>query len=468
MARRTDCIFCGKETGSREHTFPAALGGRRENKGILCEGCNNGFSHLDGLLAARLSALNGLIGVRGDREDVPRLAKVEHPSEGILHADMTGRLSRPSPKVIAEAPLDETSTRIEVAFANLRQYEDWRQALRREGKRVRVHERKEVERYFDANVRVNLSFDGDENLRSIGRIALNFFATLWPDDARSPALESFKSYIKKGKSSPGDGAHVFWTPAGTFPLPAPANPFAHRILFIINGSQKTAYARVCLFNAYDFVVQFGVTGQNSDACKLITIDPLAEHAQDGVDVSVCDLPLDEFPCSLPPGSIAISKATAEMSTARVAALFEAIRDRQWTLGTAGLVDKLNLTRSAEPGERLTLICEQLKEHEARLYRLMTSVSDLLRERHKDSDLLAFFDWLTALDGTQEDGLSTQARGFLQLAVRVVSHRLTERLNVGELTEQELRELLDGVEGIRVVGTLMSEGARRIFAEDTDA
>ena len=34
MARRSDCIYCTQATGSREHNFPAALGGRRVNKGI--------------------------------------------------------------------------------------------------------------------------------------------------------------------------------------------------------------------------------------------------------------------------------------------------------------------------------------------------------------------------------------------------------------------------------------------------
>jgi hypothetical protein len=51
------CIICGGAAGSREHVFPAALGGGRVNKGIYCGTHNNGFSPLAAILSAQLTLL---------------------------------------------------------------------------------------------------------------------------------------------------------------------------------------------------------------------------------------------------------------------------------------------------------------------------------------------------------------------------------------------------------------------------
>jgi hypothetical protein len=66
-----DCVICGKPAGSKEHVFPAALGGRRTNKGIYCGTHNNGYSPLAAALSAQLKAINALLGVRGDHASVP-------------------------------------------------------------------------------------------------------------------------------------------------------------------------------------------------------------------------------------------------------------------------------------------------------------------------------------------------------------------------------------------------------------
>ena len=63
------CIICGRRAGSREHTFPAALGGRRTNKGIYCGTHNQGFSHLANIITQQLKSINALLVVRPDHED---------------------------------------------------------------------------------------------------------------------------------------------------------------------------------------------------------------------------------------------------------------------------------------------------------------------------------------------------------------------------------------------------------------
>ena len=65
------CIICGGRTGSREHIFPAALGGRRTNKGIYCGGHNNAYAGLAGIISEQLAFFNAMLGVVEDHADAP-------------------------------------------------------------------------------------------------------------------------------------------------------------------------------------------------------------------------------------------------------------------------------------------------------------------------------------------------------------------------------------------------------------
>jgi hypothetical protein len=77
-----DCIICAGPTGSREHIFPAALGGRRTNKGIYCGAHNEGFSPLAAILSNQLSVIDGLLVVRGDHSDGPHSFEIVDPVDG--------------------------------------------------------------------------------------------------------------------------------------------------------------------------------------------------------------------------------------------------------------------------------------------------------------------------------------------------------------------------------------------------
>lgn len=67
MARRT-CIICAEPAGSREHLFPAALGGRRVNKRIYCAHHNHALADGAGVLAEQLRTINAILMVESDRD----------------------------------------------------------------------------------------------------------------------------------------------------------------------------------------------------------------------------------------------------------------------------------------------------------------------------------------------------------------------------------------------------------------
>ncbi len=52
------CIICGGSANSREHIFPAGLGGLRLNRGIYCEQHNNAFSDQADIPSFQFGILN--------------------------------------------------------------------------------------------------------------------------------------------------------------------------------------------------------------------------------------------------------------------------------------------------------------------------------------------------------------------------------------------------------------------------
>lgn len=96
------CIICGGPANSREHIFPAALGGLRVNRGIYCEQHNNGFSDHANVLSRQFEVLNAQLGIR-DRDGQPRVARVTTRAgdEFIISGGQTRR--------VGAAPADATT-----------------------------------------------------------------------------------------------------------------------------------------------------------------------------------------------------------------------------------------------------------------------------------------------------------------------------------------------------------------------
>ena len=69
MATNRACNICGEPAKSNEHIFPAALGGRRTNRGIYCHDHNTSFGKLVARLEPQLAMMNGALEVRPDRKD---------------------------------------------------------------------------------------------------------------------------------------------------------------------------------------------------------------------------------------------------------------------------------------------------------------------------------------------------------------------------------------------------------------
>jgi hypothetical protein len=225
------CIICGRRAGSHEHIFPAALGGRRTNKGIYCGPHNQSFSPSAKVLAAQLKAINSLIAVRPDHSDEPALFEFIG-TDGVAYNLSGDRIELAKPHVAEQTPTGST-----LHFRDQRQFEEWVAEQRAAGIRVEVNALREERRYSTGHIPIHLSLGGREGLRAIGYVALTFLAHHFPELARQVGLSPFKQFVQNlGSDQP-----VWWDGADAL-NDLPANPFAfgHTIALTVAGSRKEA------------------------------------------------------------------------------------------------------------------------------------------------------------------------------------------------------------------------------------
>lgn len=457
--RRTDCIYCGADTGSREHTFPAALGGRRVNKGILCGSCNAKFSPLDALLSRQLGFLNGVIGVRPDRADEPRPAQVDSV-EGPLTLNHAGKTVLATPRVISEEPLPDGHRRMSIEFANERQAQEWIAQQRSAGLQVKKEQGEEgrkLQRFLPQGVTAKWSFGGNEAFREIGRIALNFLAHQWPDVARLPALKPFKHWVEGTRSLDDLSPRFVWyAPEDAFLLPDAAFKFGHQVL--LSTGNDCAYGRVRFFSTFDLFVWFGrLPGVHSGAV-IFDVDPLAESPRDDHDLRQTALERSQVPALLTP-PISSTLVPENFLHERARSLLKRVSDLHWSNSTRGLLDSLNATRIILRHERTGHVAALLAPHKGRVLFLAQYVAEESRRRSHDEITRFIADTLESLlapDPNSEDGLSPIAGASLCLAFASLADVISEELEAAPLTDERLRMLLAGGPGAHAVGRVLTE------------
>jgi hypothetical protein len=120
-----NCIICEKRAGSREHVFPAGLGGRRTNKGIYCGTHNGGFSPLAAILAEQLTAINAQLAIRPDHSDKPRALPIINPSDGQEYLLSAQKVELAHPKVLKDIPISQNVREVHVQFSSETQLQQW-------------------------------------------------------------------------------------------------------------------------------------------------------------------------------------------------------------------------------------------------------------------------------------------------------------------------------------------------------
>ncbi len=446
MAR--NCIICGRRAGSREHIFPAALGGRRTNKGIYCGMHNQGFSPLAAVLAVQLRAINALLSVRPDHGDTASAIAVEGPG------GMPLELSGSAVTVVPPGPLQAAADgeKRELLFSTEAEAQEWMKRQTEAGYHVKLLSKERRTRYFAEQIHLRLSLGGAEGLRAAGYVALTFFAHHFPDLARTQGLDGFKAYVLATDS----GQHVWWECAdASGDTPTNPFPFGHTIELAVSTRERRAYARVSLFSALTFAVDLGEVAVDADETIITHIDPLAEHPpNDLVVVRKHSLELK----LLKPDNLTthlgemIADGTAQKRFARLLADVQAYnleRDMR------PLFDKLSAARALPRGEARRIVTEIVGTQGQRILNLMRHVAKGIAAKKSGSPADGYFDaftMLAAADPSSTSGLTKVAEFALQIVQGIFVDRICQELP--DLTLERLSMLLGGGPGAALAGETM--------------
>jgi hypothetical protein len=424
------------------------------NKGILCGTCNHKFSLLDDLLARQLSFINGMVGVRPDRSDEPKPAQVDS-TDGPLTIDHSGKPSLAAPREVASEQLPNGRRRASIQFGSEKQIQDWCAKQRAAGLRVKQERRVNRQHYLNGPIQVEWSFGGNDALREVGRIALNFLAYWLPDIARVTELQSFKDYVEgKHTLQEGDPRFVWYAPVGAFAIPESPFAFGHQVLLVSDTATTSIFARVRFFSTFDLFVWFGrLPGVLSEAV-IFDIDPLADHPPDDLIETV--LEIRQFPSAVTPPTTD-TRDLEELQQMRFRSLLVRVEDRQWAASTQGLLDSLNAARTMPLFKRVNRVAELLEPHRGRVLFLAQYVAEEIRRSAHDDGTRFLADAMEHLltpDPKSLDGLSTIARVSLQIAFVSLSDVVAKELETGPLTNERLRLLLAGDPGAHAVGSVL--------------
>ncbi|MET3828512.1 hypothetical protein ABIC16_004267 [Sphingomonas sp. PvP055] len=452
MAKRS-CIICGGATGSREHLFPAALGGRRVNAGIYCSEHNQALGPGAAVLAKQLRVINSILMVESDRD-----RKVAHYPVTVEdgrtlnvvggHATLAARFD-----VTSDTPEVTTGT---LNFQTDAQFQAWVKAQHDAGNRVEFGERQINPPKFYPGPRLELTFGGSNGLRAIAYLALTYFAHHFADAARTPALHDFKAYVLGQEAATRAG----WAPVDAF-ANLPVNPFefGHMIAVGVDTNGK-AKALVSIFGSLNFAVDIAQLAEAEEARAMATfINPLARGA-----------PADIHEVAIEPGGLGTVETDRSQQTLETAIadgimqsalriLFEKISIYVNRRDATPLLMRLENIAARPVSDRSDAIATLLNEQ------LPTTMILQLCERVVSGLKLAFgatpetvpfiamLDELLAFDPVRPSGLSENTETLMPAMRDIIGQQLLAATAGGVISIDILVEILAGERGARSISEM---------------
>lgn len=406
------CIICGGRAGSREHVFPAALGGRRTNKGIYCGAHNRGFSPLAKIVAAQMKVINALLAVRPDHSDQAEPLAYTSPT-GEQLTIFKGAVERNNPA----------------------------SAQSRDG------------------LHVELSFGKLEGLRAIAYIALTFFAHHFQSHARRPELQAIKNYVLGNDQD----TFVWWESVDAIKA-LPPNPFefGHTVALTTSASTGEATVLISLFQSLNFGISLGKLDALADRTVVVFVDPQAESTPNDVreekhDHVLLDLRKPE------PMHAHLEKMIRHGGAQQVLQLLlERIERWKFKGEMARALERLNAARNLPTTRFLEEIRDVVEGEASRIYRLMRHVAaEFAKTTNAKTDNPLAEGIAKFLNATVEEahatasGLSSLAELSITIAVTAIIKELAAKLHQDVINMDYLWQLFSGGLGAGIVGEVMS-------------
>jgi hypothetical protein len=439
------CLFCDKPAGSKEHVFPAAFGGRREEKGIYCRDHNEKFgAHVTALLK-ELDIVNAQLGIRSDRRDDVRPAPVVGP-DGETYTIAQGRIEVRLPNNIDEnyeAFGAERSQRFPSQAAASR----WINLQHKRGYKVKgkASGAPAVELNFEP-FHVQRNLGEPPFMRALLYFGVTYLAHHFPDLARSEGVAAARSELLRS----GDLlVPVNWQPPQVLDQLLP-NPFrlGHTVVVAIDSNTHRVDALISLWGTMHVGMELGTADTASTIRATTFIDPFAdcppddiqEHREAGVNLVLApDADGIAYLHNVASGEVQhpwepiLAHAAAQQRTATVSELFDA----------------LNAARSLRPSARDDAIVMAVAAHRQRILNLIVHAVEQIPSSGESEPLEKIASVLLMKEKEAVDGLAPQTRAMLTLVQNAIARQLRAHVLKGTLTREVIDDLIVGASGQRL-------------------
>ena len=445
-----NCIICGNPTGSREHIFPAALGGRRTNKKIYCDVHNNMYSGLAVIISDQLSLFNALLGVVGDHASETKPVTMTDLSSG-KRVELTNTLIRyTDPQIISQEAMENSIIK-KMSFSSRKEAEDWVHEQRAKGFDVQMIGQGEKSKRHINTIHTKIALGGtEEGLRAIGYIAQTFLAHYFPAVARQPEIQGFKDYTLKNYGSD----FVWWDFEPPNDLPKNNFPFGHRVIVGLNKDNSSAYARVSFFSTLNFAVHFGTLPVEASQSVITDIDPLAKSPPN--DIYFWNEDAAKSPVFVPENlnsslAEAINSGKAESC---IGELIQRLVDYECQMAASYILSKIVDAGNLSQSDRDNLFEEIISSESQRVFNLMTYVANEYKNnaiKQYELHISSLLDRTVALDAESANGLTEEASRYLEIACKALKEQMIADYVAGVLDQDRMEMLIGGGLGAGIVG-----------------
>jgi hypothetical protein len=435
------CIIGGGPTGSREHIFPAALGGRRTNKGIYCGKHNNDYSGLANIVAEQLAIFNAQLGVVGDHADEPTPVTMTDMASG-REIELTNTSVQFKSLGSIPATIADGETIQQAAFRSQKEADEWIREQRAKGIEVKIIGQAQKVTYHCGAAHRGITLGGtDGGLRAIGYIAQTFLAHHFPEVARLPEMRDIKEYTLKNVGS----GFVWWD---FEPPDLPPNKFAfgHRIIVGLNKDEGSVYARLSFFSTLNFAAILGKVAVKQSQSIITDIDPLAQSAPN--DIFSWTEEEAKAPVSRPGDETAsLARAIGSgQAQARINELAARISDFNRQNAARQILAKIAAATALTQPDLEKLFAEIAASESQRVFQLVGAAAQDCKRRASTPAELAiagFLEKSAALDPNSANGLSEEATSSLAVACDALAKKMREDFEVGVLDQDRMEMLIGG-------------------------
>lgn len=451
--------------------FPASLGGRRTNKGIYCTTHDNGYSSLVSELASQLDVFNSMLGVRPDHSDDVKSVRAHDKNTGQEIELSAKAISFTKPRIVSQEPLGNGAV-LNMTFPDHESVAAWIAEQEAKGIEVVVQGKGAASTYFLGPVHFTRKFGGAYGLGAVAYVAQTFLAQAFPELARSPILDDFKSYTQimateaktslkasmdaGAKPSAWTGDAPVWWDFDPLPDQTPnAFPFGHRVMVGVDAADGLIHGRISFFSSLHFSMIFGVaSGVVATKSVTIDIDPLAEHPPK--DILKTERNTTTERVSKPASQTAcLANAIAGNYPEKIfAELLQRMTDHSLAKTACEMSKELAKAANMSRENAELQIASVLEARTQRVWNLARWFVKHFKESPQGESLRPMWPKLDALvehHATSANGLSPAATQSFELAKKALLAEMINDYWDGRLDERRLAELMGEGPGAAVVG-----------------